>query len=57
LVAKSKPYRTHTYFSIEQEALKPWVEKFMAADSTLSAEDALRSAAKDRADKMSKQKI
>jgi hypothetical protein len=57
LVAKSKPYPTHTYFSIEQEALKPWVEKFMAADSTLSAEDALRSAAKDRADKMSKQKI
>lgn len=57
LVAKSKPYPTHTYFGIEQEAVKPWVEKFLAADSTLSPEDALRSAAKERADKMSKQKI
>ncbi len=55
LVAKSVPFPANTYYYLESDAIKPWVDKFMAKDSTLTAEDAMKSAAKDVADKIAAQ--
>jgi hypothetical protein len=57
LVAKSTPYPVNTYWTIENDALTPWIQKFMADDSTISAEDAMASAAKDIDAAIAKQKL
>lgn len=57
LVAKSAPFPTNTYFRIEMNTIRPWVEKFLDPSSTLTAEEAMANAAKDRAEAIAKQKI
>jgi hypothetical protein len=55
LVAKSAPFPANTYFYIQSDAIGPWQDKFLAADSTLTAEDMVKNAAKDIQDKIAAQ--
>lgn len=55
LVAKSVPFPANTYFQIQMSAIGPWQDKFLAPDSKLTAEEAMRNAAKDVADKIAAQ--
>jgi ABC-type glycerol-3-phosphate transport system substrate-binding protein len=55
LVAKSVPFPANTAFNIESNAIGPWEDKFLAADSTLSAEEMTKGAAKDIQDKIAAQ--
>lgn len=55
LVSKSMPFPANTYFNIEMGAIGPWEDKFLAPDSSLSAEQAMKSAAQDVQDKIQAQ--
>jgi maltose-binding protein MalE len=55
LVAKSKPYPVNTYEYIQENAISPWIDKFLAPGSTLTAQQAMQSAAQDIQDKLSAQ--
>src|SRR5579883_1544762 len=55
LVAKSVPFPANTYFQIQMSAIGPWQDKFLAPDSTLTAEEAMKNAARDVADKIAAQ--
>jgi hypothetical protein len=55
LVAKSVAFPANTAFYIESDAIGPWEDKFLAPDSTLTAEDMTKNAAKDIQDKLAAQ--
>jgi hypothetical protein len=55
LVAKSAPFPANTNFYIQSNAITPWQDKFLAPNSTLSANDMVKNAAKDIQDKISAQ--
>ncbi len=55
LVAKSVPFPANTYFYLQSNAIGPWEDKFLAPDSTMSAEDMVKGAAKDIQDKIAAQ--
>jgi len=55
LVAKSQPYPVNTYQYLQQNTLSPWIDKYLAPGSTLTAKDAMKSAASDIANKLAAQ--
>jgi len=55
LVAKSTPFPVNKLFNIQSDAIKPWVDKFLAKDSTMTADDAVKNMSKDVSDKVAAQ--
>jgi len=55
LVAKSTPFPVNTLFNIQSNVLKTWNDKFLNQSGTITADDAMKGAAKDIADKIAAQ--
>jgi ABC-type glycerol-3-phosphate transport system substrate-binding protein len=57
LIAASVPYPENTFWSIQHSKIMPWVSKLMEPGTTLSPEEAMRSALQEVKEEVAKQKV